>query len=228
MLCRRGASASCRTARLRYRSGWPINRRVFDESRGMDSLTSIAIAAIPIIIAITLHEAAHGYAARHFGDDTAARAGRITLNPLKHVDLFGTILLPAFLLLSKAGFIFGYAKPVPVDFAALRHPKRDMIWVAAAGPGMNILLALVSVALLALALRFGGALPRLGACPAVEFGRHQSGAGGAQSLADPAAGWQQDRCRPVAAGPGASALARLALRDVVPAGDLLHRTDGGA
>src|SRR5579872_6962274 len=126
----------------------------------MDPLTSIAIYADPIIIAITLHEAAHGYAARYFGDDTAAKAGRITLNPLKHVDLFGTILLPAFLLLSKAGFIFGYAKPVPVDFSALRHPKRDMIWVSAAGPGMNILLALLSMALLGLVLRFGSALPQ--------------------------------------------------------------------
>lgn len=79
-------------------------------------------------IAITLHEATHGFVARHFGDDTAANAGRVTLNPLKHIDLFGTILLPAFLLLSKAGFVFGYAKPVPVNFAALRTPKaqRDL------------------------------------------------------------------------------------------------------
>lgn len=106
--------------------------------------TEIAIVAIPIILAITLHEAAHGYAARHFGDDTAARAGRISLNPLRHVDLFGTILLPGLLLLSHAGFVFGYAKPVPVNFAALRHPRRDMIWVAAAGPGMNFLLATLS------------------------------------------------------------------------------------
>src|SRR6202167_6547137 len=106
-----------------------------------DEIRNIAIVAVPIIIAITLHEAAHGYAARHFGDDTAARAGRISLNPLRHIDPFGTILLPGFLLLSHAGFVFGYAKPVPVNFGALRHPKRDMIWVAAAGPGMNILLA---------------------------------------------------------------------------------------
>src|SRR5947209_8629412 len=116
----------------------------------------IALVAIPVIIAITLHEAAHGYVARHFGDDTAERAGRISLNPLKHVDLFGTILLPALLLLSHAGFLFGYAKPVPVNFAALRHPKRDMIWVAAAGPGMNILIALVSALLLFAALHLGG------------------------------------------------------------------------
>ncbi len=112
----------------------------------------IALVAIPIVVAITLHEAAHGYAARHFGDDTAARAGRISLNPLRHIDPFGTILLPGLLLLSHAGFVFGYAKPVPVNFAALRHPKHDMIWVAAAGPGMNVLLALLSAALLFIAL----------------------------------------------------------------------------
>ena len=123
----------------------------------MDSLIKIAIYAIPVIIAITLHEAAHGFVARHFGDDTVANAGRVTLNPLKHTDLFGTILLPAFLLLSKAGFVFGYAKPVPVNFSALRNPKRDMIWVAAAGPGMNILLALISTGLLGLALHSGSA-----------------------------------------------------------------------
>jgi Zn-dependent protease len=121
----------------------------------MDSLLKIAIYAIPVIIAITLHEAAHGFVARYFGDDTAANAGRVTLNPLKHIDLFGTILLPAFLLLSKAGFVFGYAKPVPVNFAALRNPKRDMIWVAAAGPGMNILIAMISVGLLGLIIHSG-------------------------------------------------------------------------
>ena len=125
----------------------------------MDQFITIAIAAIPVIIAITFHEAAHGYVARHFGDDTAEKAGRITLNPLKHIDLFGTILLPAFLILSRAGFIFGYAKPVPVNFSALNHPKRDMIWVAAAGPGMNILLAAISFLLLALALRQGNGMP---------------------------------------------------------------------
>jgi Zn-dependent protease len=121
------------------------------------AVEEIALVAIPVIVAITLHEAAHGYVARYFGDDTAERAGRISLNPLRHVDLFGTILLPGFLLLSHAGFLFGYAKPVPVNFAALRHPKRDMIWVAAAGPGMNILLALISAALLFAALHLGGA-----------------------------------------------------------------------
>jgi Zn-dependent protease len=109
----------------------------------------ILILAVPVIIAITLHEAAHGFVARHFGDPTAANLGRVTLNPLKHIDPVGTILLPAFLLLTHAGFIFGWAKPVPVNFAALSHPKRDMIWVAAAGPGMNIFLAALSALALA-------------------------------------------------------------------------------
>lgn len=121
------------------------------------TMIEIAILALPIIVAITLHEATHGFVAHRFGDDTAAKRGRVTLNPLRHVDLFGTILLPAFLLLSHAGFIFGYAKPVPVNFAALRNPKRDMIWVAAAGPATNIVLAAASAALLAIALRAGAA-----------------------------------------------------------------------
>ncbi len=111
-------------------------------------IVGVAIVAIPIIIAITLHEAAHGYVARHFGDDTAEKAGRISLNPLRHIDPFGTILLPAVLLLSGTGFVFGYAKPVPVNFGQLRHPKQDMVWVAAAGPGMNFLLAAISVLLI--------------------------------------------------------------------------------
>lgn len=122
----------------------------------IQTVAGIAIVAVPIIIAITLHEAAHGYAALHFGDDTAKRAGRISLNPLRHIDLFGTILLPALLLLSHAGFVFGYAKPVPVNFAGLRHPKRDMIWVAAAGPAMNFLLAILSVALMFVTIHAGG------------------------------------------------------------------------
>src|SRR5579863_2392987 len=125
----------------------------------MDQLTRIAVYAVPVIIAITLHEAAHGYVARHFGDDTAQKAGRVTLNPLKHIDLFGTILLPAFLLLTKAGFLFGWAKPVPVNFSALRHPKRDVIWVAAAGPAMNVALAAISVLALAALMAAGRMTP---------------------------------------------------------------------
>lgn len=104
----------------------------------------IALYAIPGIFAITLHEAAHGYAARHFGDPTAYQAGRISLNPLRHIDPVGTLLIPAMILFASGGkFAFGWAKPVPVNFGRLRHPKRDMLWVAAAGPGANLLMALI-------------------------------------------------------------------------------------
>lgn len=103
----------------------------------------IALYAIPVIFAITVHEAAHGYAARYFGDDTAWRLGRVTLNPLKHIDPFGTILLPLVLILLSSPFIFGAAKPVPVRFGNLRHPKRDMIWVALAGPASNVVQAAI-------------------------------------------------------------------------------------
>jgi len=99
---------------------------------------------LPVIIAVTFHEAAHGFVAQRFGDDTALRAGRLTLNPLRHVDSFGTIILPALLIVLRSPFLFGYAKPVPVNFGRLRHPRRDMVWVALAGPVMNILLALAS------------------------------------------------------------------------------------
>jgi len=99
---------------------------------------------VPVVLAITLHEAAHGFVAHWFGDDTAWRQGRVSLNPLKHVDPFGTIVLPAMLLLLRAPFLFGYAKPVPVNFGALNRPRRDMVWVAAAGPAVNLLLATVA------------------------------------------------------------------------------------
>jgi len=99
---------------------------------------------LPLIIAITFHEASHGFIAHRLGDDTAWRLGRVTFNPLKHIDLYGTILLPALLLLVRSPFLFGYAKPVPVNFGALRNPRRDMVWVAAAGPGMNLALAVVA------------------------------------------------------------------------------------
>jgi Zn-dependent protease len=94
-----------------------------------------SIWVIPLIIAITFHEAAHGYVAHFFGDDTAWQLGRVTLNPFKHIDPVGTILLPALLFVTRSPFLFGYAKPVPVNFRALRNPRRDMIWVAAAGQG---------------------------------------------------------------------------------------------
>ena len=103
----------------------------------------IALYAIPGIFAITLHEAAHGYAARHFGDLTAYQAGRITLNPIRHIDPMGTIVIPILILIASGGkYAFGWAKPVPVNFGRLRNPKRDMLWVAAAGPGSNLLMAI--------------------------------------------------------------------------------------
>ena len=104
-------------------------------------IQKIIIYAPPVIFAITVHEAAHGYAAKYFGDMTAYQAGRISLNPLKHIDPFGTILLPAMTIL-LGGILFGWAKPVPVNFSRLRHPKKDMLWVAAAGPASNFVMAL--------------------------------------------------------------------------------------
>ena len=107
-------------------------------------IQTVLIYALPVIFAITLHEAAHGYAAQRLGDPTAAMMGRVTLNPMAHIDPVGTILMPLLLYFSTSGaFLFGYAKPVPVRFDRLRHPKRDMVWVALAGPGMNLLQALL-------------------------------------------------------------------------------------
>src|SRR6476660_2125609 len=114
----------------------------------MPSVLSLASTwVIPVILAITLHEAAHAFVARYLGDDTASKLGRVSLNPFKHIDPVGTILLPGLLLLAQSPFLFGYAKPVPVKFAALRNPRRDMAWVAAAGPAMNIALAVVAALL---------------------------------------------------------------------------------
>ncbi|MFZ5556412.1 MAG: site-2 protease family protein [Pseudomonadota bacterium] len=104
---------------------------------------TIAVAALPLVFAITLHEAAHGYVARYFGDLTAYAQGRVSLNPLRHIDLAGTLVVPVLILaLSGGRFIFGWAKPVPVNFGNLRRPKHDMLWVAAAGPGANLAMAL--------------------------------------------------------------------------------------
>ena len=110
-------------------------------------IQNIAIYALPVLFAITVHEAAHGYAARHFGDNTAWQLGRVTLNPLKHIDPFGTILLPLILVGIGSPIILGAAKPVPVRFGNLRNPKRDMIWVALAGPASNLVQALLWLAL---------------------------------------------------------------------------------
>jgi Zn-dependent protease len=118
-------------------------------------LYAISIWALPAIIAITFHEAAHGFAARMLGDDTAWRLGRVTFNPLKHIDPVGTILLPGLLILLHSPFLFGYAKPVPVNFRALHNPRRDMVLVAAAGPSINVVLALVA----ALTFHLVGYLP---------------------------------------------------------------------
>ena len=111
-----------------------------------DTIYAISVWILPLVIAITFHEAAHGFVAHHFGDNTAWEQGRVTFNPLKHIDPFGTLLLPAILLFSHAPFLFGYAKPVPVNFRALRNPRIDMVWVALAGPATNIALALVAAA----------------------------------------------------------------------------------
>ena len=119
------------------------------------SLYDISVWVIPLVIAITFHEAAHAFVAHALGDDTPWKLGRVSLNPLKHIDPFGTLILPGMLLLAHSPFLFGYAKPVPVNFRALRHPRIDMVWVALAGPATNIVLALIA----ALAFHVVGYLP---------------------------------------------------------------------
>jgi Zn-dependent protease len=109
---------------------------------------ALSVWFLPVIVAITFHEAAHGWMAERFGDNTARLLGRVSFNPIRHIDPFGTLLLPGLLLLLNAPFLFGYAKPVPVNFGRLRNPKRDMIWVALAGPGINIALAFAAALLL--------------------------------------------------------------------------------
>lgn len=121
-------------------------------------LVQISVWILPVLFAVTFHEAAHGFVASRLGDDTALRAGRVTFNPLRHIDAFGTVLLPALLLIMSGGRImFGYAKPVPVNFSRLKNPRRDMILVAAAGPGVNFAMAIVAAA----AIHFSAAIPDL-------------------------------------------------------------------
>jgi Zn-dependent protease len=134
----------------------------------LTTVQKVAVSALPIIFAITVHEAAHGYAAKYFGDLTAERMGRITLNPLKHIDPIGTVILPAVTLIA-GGMLFGWAKPVPVNFANLRNPKKDMLWVAAAGPASNFIMAIFW----ALMLNFSYSLP----VTAAQFLSHMSWVG---------------------------------------------------
>ena len=119
------------------------------------TLYDVSVWVLPLVIAITFHEAAHGYVAHRLGDNTAFEQGRVSFNPLKHIDPFGTLIMPAILLVSHSPFLFGYAKPVPVNFGALRNPRVDMVWVALAGPATNIALALAA----ALAFHVVGYLP---------------------------------------------------------------------
>ena len=121
-----------------------------------DLIQNILIFALPVLFAITVHEAAHGYVARHYGDNTAYMLGRITLNPFKHIDPIGTIVMPLVLYFATSGaFVFGYAKPVPVNFGNLRNPKRDMIWVALAGPVTNFIQAIIWAVLLVILVLVG-------------------------------------------------------------------------
>jgi len=117
----------------------------------MTDIQTLLIWVIPVLFAITVHETAHGWVASKLGDHTARMMGRLTLNPIKHIDPVGTILVPALLYLSSAGFIFGWAKPVPINFSALRSPKKDMLWVALAGPGVNLLMAIGWLIIVAIA-----------------------------------------------------------------------------
>lgn len=131
------------------------------------TIALLVISILPVVFAITVHEAMHGYAARHFGDDTAWRMGRISLNPLRHIDPIGTVVVPLVLYWGSGGaFAFGWAKPVPVNFGRLRRPKQDMLWVAAAGPAANLVMALFWALLLKLSVI--GVIPDLGYASALK------------------------------------------------------------
>ena len=180
------------------------------------TLYAVSVWVLPLVIAITFHEAAHGFVAHHFGDNTAWERGRVSFNPLKHIDPFGTLILPAVLLLSHSPFLFGYAKPVPVNFRNLRHPRIDMVWVALAGPATNIALALVAAAafhLLAYAAGERGAMdcrqPQKRPC-------YQCRAGDFQHAADPPAGRRTGRGRIAAQRAGRAAVPAGTVRDADP------------
>ena len=153
---------------------------------------------MPLVIAITFHEAAHGFVAHRLGDNTAWKLGRVSFNPLKHIDPFGTVILPAILLLSHSPFLFGYAKPVPVNFRALRHPRIDMVWVALAGPATNILLAMLAALAFHLLDLVPGRRRAMDRRQPQKRARHQCRAGGLQHAADPAAGRRPGRGRTAA------------------------------
>ncbi len=166
-----------------------------------NGLIKLLIYALPVIFAITLHEAAHGYVAKRFGDSTAYMMGRVTLNPIKHIDPIGTLLVPGVLMLLGSPFVFGWAKPVPVNFRNLRSPKRDSLWVAFAGPFANLVQVLIWALVLKVLVtsgadgRHGGAL--LGVdCQRRNLDQHHVRA--AEPAADPAARWRAYRGEPAA------------------------------
>lgn len=139
--------------------------QLLDMMNELSMVQRIAIYALPVIFAITLHEVAHGFAAKHFGDMTAYREGRISLNPARHIDPVGTLLIPA-ITLFVGGILFGWAKPVPVNFGRLRQPKRDMLWVAAAGPAANLVMAIFW----ALVIKFSPMFPEFFSLPMAFMG----------------------------------------------------------
>ena len=154
---------------LLYRLAVFVLDYLTDETQLEQTIREIAVWALPILVAIIFHEVAHGWVANRLGDPTAARMGRLTLNPIAHIDLFGTILIPLLLIIARSPFLFGYAKPVPVNFYNLRNPKRDMIWVALAGPVTNLLLALGCVLVLKVMLPLSSAAAHSGGAALFDF-----------------------------------------------------------